>query len=63
MNGGRDPEEMTAQERQRELSEILARGFLRMLEKGPIPEGRAFENNASSYISNGCSIEQSSERA
>ena len=63
MNGAKDPGEMTPKERQRELAEILARGYLRLLEKAPILGDSALETNAengaSVDISNGCALEQS----
>ena len=63
MNGAKDPGEMTPEERQRELAEILAGGYLRLLEKAPILADKALEadakNGASGDISNGCTLEQS----
>lgn len=62
MNGAKDPGEMTPEERQRELAEILAMGFLRLLEKVPILADEALEadaeNGASGDISNGCGTEK-----
>ena len=57
MFGVTDPKEMTTEERMRELAEMLARGYLRLLKKAPYPgvssnqtEGR---NGATDDISNG----------
>lgn len=62
MNGAKDPGEMTPKERQRELAEILARGYLRLLEKAPNlgdgALGTDAENGATGDISNGCGTEK-----
>ena len=63
MNGAKDPGEMTPKERQRELAEILALGFLRLLEKAPDLRDGALETDAETAttgdISNGCALKQS----
>ena len=63
MFGITDPDEMTPEERVRELAEILARGYLRLLKKAPYPEDNAPEaedgNAVTSDISNGCDLEKS----
>jgi len=57
MFGVKDPDEMTAKERIRELAGILARGYLRLLKKAPYQGDSAHEpeddNGASADISNG----------
>lgn len=55
--------EMTPEERMRELAEILARGYLRLLKKATYLGNSAPEteggNAATSDISNGCDWEKS----
>ena len=42
----KDPEEMTPEERMRELAQILAMGYLRLKRRSPYPAGEALDADA-----------------
>ena len=58
MYRGLDPGDMTPEERAREVAAILAQGYLRLRENGPLPGDSAPKpegvNHVTSNISNGC---------
>jgi len=63
MYGVKDPDEMTPEERMRELVVILARGYLRLRGNSPFRGDSTAKsdggNAATSDISNGCDLDKS----
>ena len=64
MFGITDPDEMTSDERSREMARILARGFLRFRKKDPLLGDSVAKSEGkkpvTSSISNGCAVDKSS---